>query len=193
MTDPARAAADGESAPGGMEDQWTDVGGADAGEDCGFDAVVEMLSARFQNVSVQITVQAHGPPKSPSPETQRIPVKAPPCTRPSSLSSRVGTPTEAGWASQDHDSAAAAWENKHREVRGKRYYAVWKFPGHDEHVGVHAGVGASGYIGIIGLNGGFGGSLRFKKFGSMAEALRAYAKGAPHYEAPPAARFIPWP
>ena len=162
-----------------MDDQ---CGGCDPEED--FDAVVAMLSARFRNVTVQIKVE--GPLTE-----EESPSRAEPKPRPASAEKPAAK--EAGWASSVDANAAAAFEAAHAQHKDRRYYAVWKLGKDmgDEGLGVHAGVGCTAYLKVIGLAGGFGG-VKWRRYATLADALRGYAEGAAHFSAPAAARFFPW-
>ena len=78
-----------------------------------------------------------------------------------------------------------------------RFYTVWRFSGNavpapGRLLGIHASVGASAYAGLIALNGGHFGGLRFRRLPSLAEARRRFASEAPSFNLPIDARLYWW-
>ena len=75
-------------------------------------------------------------------------------------------------------------QGSHEFTSTTRFYAVWslsKAGGGREFSGVHAGEGTEAYKGLIALNGGSWGGIRWRRFGSYDEAITGFiAERAKH-------------
>ena len=73
----------------------------------------------------------------------------------------------------------------------KRFYAVWKVRGETHHAGVHVGIGASAYHGLIALAGSMGG-LRWRRCSSLPDAVNTYLAEAGAHGASLLVSFFHW-
>ena len=73
----------------------------------------------------------------------------------------------------------------------KRFYAVWKVRGETHHAGVHVGIGAAAYHGLIALAGSMG-SLRWRRCASLVDAVNCYLAEAAAHGAALTVSFYHW-
>ena len=73
----------------------------------------------------------------------------------------------------------------------KRFYAVWKILGETHRAGVHVGIGATAYHGLVALAGPMG-SLRWRRCANLAEAVNCYLAEAPAHGAALTVSFCHW-
>ena len=87
--------------------------------------------------------------------------------------------------------AVEQWEENTRNMRGLRFYAVWKVPGHPDLAGVHASTSSAFHHFLMMLGIEFR-SIRFRSYSSLRQALDGYLHEARRWGAPRLAAFTRW-